>query len=84
MYPILHIYIPTLLEMDKEFQLCTVRKTSAFHQEFHQPDRKAQDQTINLGEIYFFPSTLMLGLAPIGGFFFNSVYVYIYSTASAC
>jgi hypothetical protein len=48
------------------------KKTSAFHQEFHQPELMAKDQTIRLTKINVFSSARMFGPAQTGGFF-NSV-----------
>jgi hypothetical protein len=54
--------------------LCfSVKKTSAFHQEFLQPERNAQDQTFNLTESSpFSVSPWMFSLRQLVDFF-NSV-----------
>ncbi len=49
----------------------TVRKTSAFHQEFHQPERKAQDQTVTLTENQ--PFSVGLDVWSCAWWIFNSV-----------
>jgi hypothetical protein len=56
-------------------------KTSAFHQEFqefHQPERKAQDQPISLTEINLFLSAWMFGPAPMVNFL-TALYLSIFS-----
>jgi len=52
-----------------EFCYPKTAKNSAFHQEFYQPERKAQDQTISLTENNLFPSAWMFGPAPMVDFF---------------